>query len=166
VSIWIVNASPLILLGKIGRLGLLAGLADRLIIPAEVASEIAAGPTHDPARVWVASEGLGFIGSAVPADPRIIAWDLGAGETAVLSSGLLMSGALCLLDDRAARDCAAVYQLPVLGTAGVLVRAKRAGLLPAVRPELERLCSAGALLANHVVQDCLRLAGETVAGGK
>lgn len=70
-----------------------------------------------------------------------------------------MSGS-CLLDDRAARDCAAVFNLPVLGMAGVLVRAKRAGMIGAVHSEIERLRAAGAMIADQVVKDCLRLAGE------
>jgi predicted nucleic acid-binding protein len=41
-----------------------------------------------------------------------------------------------------------------------LLRAKRAGLLPAVQPEIEALLRAGALLSDTVVQECLHLAGE------
>lgn len=160
MSVWVVNASPLILLGKVGRLALLTRLSDRLLIPAEVAGEISAGPSDDSARSWVAGEGASAIAMTVPANPKVVAWDLGAGETAVISVALSHPGAVCLLDDRAARDCAAVFNLPVLGTAGVLVRAKRSGLIPAVRPEIERLRAAGALIAEHVVRDCLRLAGE------
>jgi hypothetical protein len=55
VTTWIVNASPLILLGKINRLELLAALAPSFVIPAAVLSEILAGPDLDPARTWVKS---------------------------------------------------------------------------------------------------------------
>ncbi|MBW7896405.1 MAG: DUF3368 domain-containing protein [Opitutaceae bacterium] len=160
MSVWIVNASPLILLGKVGRLELLTGLADRLIVPAEVAAEVSVGPSDDRARLWLTGEGSVAIETSAPANPKVVAWDLGAGETAVISMALLHPGATCLLDDRAARDCAAVFNLPVLGTAGVLVRAKRAGLIGAVHSEIERLHAAGAMISDQVVKDCLRLAGE------
>jgi predicted nucleic acid-binding protein len=42
MSVWVVNASPLILLGKIARLSLLAELSERVVIPHEVALEIEA----------------------------------------------------------------------------------------------------------------------------
>ena len=40
MSVWVVNASPLILLGKISRLSLLAELAAQVVIPHEVIEEI------------------------------------------------------------------------------------------------------------------------------
>ena len=45
---WVVNASPLILLAKVHRLGLLVELAQTLVIPESVAAEIKAGPDNDP----------------------------------------------------------------------------------------------------------------------
>ena len=52
---WVVNASPLIVLGKLGQLPLLTRLADELVIPADVAREVAAGPDEDPCKAWLAS---------------------------------------------------------------------------------------------------------------
>ncbi len=85
MSVWVVNASPLILLGKIARLSLLAELSERVVIPHEVALEIEAGPVTDPARQWLAVEGRRFAAPPDAFDLRVVAWDLGAGETAVIS---------------------------------------------------------------------------------
>ncbi|MCX6914696.1 MAG: hypothetical protein NT167_16875 [Verrucomicrobia bacterium] len=86
MTTWIVNASPLILLGKINRLELLAALAPSFVIPAAVRSEILAGPDLDPARTWVESaDGSAHVIPEVPIPAEILAWDLGAGETAVLA---------------------------------------------------------------------------------
>lgn len=41
---WVVNASPLILLGKTGHLDLLAALADTVVVPQAVANEVGAKP--------------------------------------------------------------------------------------------------------------------------
>jgi len=57
----VVNASPLILLAKIGRLGLLTTLAEELVIPASVALEVKNGPQSDLARQWLMEEGTQFI---------------------------------------------------------------------------------------------------------
>ena len=47
---WVVNASPLIVLGRINHLFLLEHLAEEIVVPAGVAKEIARGPEDDPAR--------------------------------------------------------------------------------------------------------------------
>lgn len=158
---WVVNASPLILLGKINQLHLLAKLAAQVVIPHEVVLEIRAGPAEDPARLWVESEGEIYVDASTPFDLRVVAWDLGRGETAVISRALRTPGACCLLDDRAARDCARLFGVQVKGTVGVLLLAKQAGLIPAVRPALEAMLHSGALLHDTVVRDALQLADES-----
>ncbi len=160
MKVWVVNASPLILLGKIDQLHLLAALADQVVIPHEVAIEIGAGPTDDPARLWLDLEGQTYMVDPAPFDLRVVAWDLGSGETAVISRALREPDALCLLDDRAARDCARLFGAQVKGTLGVLLGAKQAGLLPAVRPAIDALIRAGAQLHESVVRDALQLADE------
>ena len=45
---WVVNASPLILLGKIDKLGLLGALADVVAVPQAVVSEVGTKPDGAP----------------------------------------------------------------------------------------------------------------------
>ena len=40
---WVINASPLIVFGKIGQLDLFIRLAEEIVVPQAVADEIAAG---------------------------------------------------------------------------------------------------------------------------
>jgi predicted nucleic acid-binding protein len=49
----------------------------------------------------------------------------------------------------------------VKGTLGVLLLAKQAGLIPAVRPEIGALLNSGAMLHEGVVREALQLAGES-----
>lgn len=161
MSVWVVNASPLILLGKINQLPLLTKLAGQVVIPQEVAGEITAGPADDPARLWLQAEARTLVAQPAPFDLRVVAWDLGKGETAVICRALQEPGALCLLDDRAARDCARLFGARVRGTVGVLLLAKRAGLFPAIRPAIDALLHSGALLHDSVIREALHLADET-----
>lgn len=48
---WVVNASPLIALAKIGHLDLLLAPSRILMIPEAVVEEVRVGPPEDPARV-------------------------------------------------------------------------------------------------------------------
>lgn len=157
---WIVNASPLILLGKINRLELLNALPTSFSIPHAVLLEILAGPDSDPAKIWIHSYGSAFVIPDSPILPEILAWDLGAGETAVISLAMASNDSICVLDDLAARNCAAVFQVPVIGTLGVLLKAKIAGLIPTLKPEVDRLVSVGSMLSDQVIQEALHLAGE------
>ena len=161
MTTWIVNASPLILLGKINRLELLAALAPSFVIPAAVRSEILAGPDLDPARTWVESaDGSAHVIPEVPIPAEILAWDLGAGETAVLALATSRASSVCVLDDLAARNCAAVFQIPVIGTLGILLKAKAGGFIPRLKPEIETLLSVGSLLSPSIIHQALTLAGE------
>jgi len=50
---WVLNASPLIVFGKIGRLELFRQLAEEIVVPRGVAQEILAGPETDAARTAI-----------------------------------------------------------------------------------------------------------------
>lgn len=50
---WVLNASPLIVFGKIGQLELFARLAQEIVVPRGVSEEILAGPETDAARLAI-----------------------------------------------------------------------------------------------------------------
>ena len=65
-----------------------------------------------------------------------------------------------VLDDRLARQAAVSLGIPLLGTAGILLRGKQQGSLPAVGPVLDRLTALGFRLHGNTRQIILRLADE------
>ena len=162
---WICNASPIIVLSKIGRIALLPALADTLIIPGAVADEIDAGAGDDPARVWLRGPGQPYIQRPDPPSPLVQAWDLGPGETSVLSWAQAHPGYEVLIDDRAARTCAQSLQLSVRGTIGVLLLAKKSGHVDRVEPLLRQVVQAGLRISQGVMETALRLSGEGPAQG-
>jgi len=80
---WVVNASPLIVLGRINHLFLLQHLAEEIVVPVGVAKEIARGPEDDPARQWLQAQGRELVREVQVVPPVIIAWNLGLGESEV-----------------------------------------------------------------------------------
>jgi len=69
----VVDASPLILLGKTGHLNLLAALADTVVVPLAVANEVGAKP--DGAAIlaeWAGNPAYRVAGSE-PAPPDVLA---------------------------------------------------------------------------------------------
>lgn len=92
--------------------------------------------------------------------PVIIAWNLGLGESEVLSWAYQNPGYEAVLDDRAARNCALSLNLPVRGTISVLLLAKRAGHLKKVTPILLQLEQAGFRIDPTIISAAKKLANE------
>jgi predicted nucleic acid-binding protein len=159
----VVNASPVIALARIGQLRLLEALAHPLVLPEAVAAEILAGPLHDAARAAVA-QGFGkrLRPREVPA--RVVEWSLGLGETAVLALALEIAPATAVIDDSNARAAARAFGVPLIGTLGVVLRARHRGVLAAAAPILRDLVAAGLYLDERIVSDALARAGESWAG--
>jgi predicted nucleic acid-binding protein len=154
---WVVNASPLIALGHAGMLDLLEQLPSELIVPVAVAEEILAGP-EDPAHRAMASGWGPRRSTTVPAS--VAEWSLGKGESAVLSLALDV-GATAVLDDRNARRCARTLGVPVIGTLGVILRAKNQGLIPAAGPVVRSVLDAGLYYDSEAVLKLLESIGES-----
>jgi hypothetical protein len=109
------NASPLMALGKLNRLDLLAGLFDEVRLPRAVYDEV------------VPQALLTAYAPPVVLDP---------GETEVLALAQSLGDPLVLLDDEIARAEARRLNLRLCGTLGILVRAHRGGLISLDQAEL------------------------------
>lgn len=159
--LWVVNASPIISLANIGHAHLLTDLSGHLIIPRAVEHEILDGSDDDPAKHWMSTTGrrcVHDIGSVVP---LVAAWDLGAGETAVLSWSYQHPEYQSVVDDLAARKFAKAFGIALCGTIGVIVIAKKVGIISAVQPLLNHLIDVDFRIDDRLYQAALRLAGET-----
>ncbi len=156
----VVNTSPIIVLARIGQIDLLQALYKQIIIPGGVADEIRAGPEDDPARLWLAADGRALVRSVGQVDPTIAAWDLGAGETEVLTLARRNPDFEAIVDDRAARNCAITLKIAVRGTLGIVLLAKNEGYLPAVKLAINQLVNAGLRLDPAIIDEALKTAGE------
>jgi predicted nucleic acid-binding protein len=83
---------------------------------------------------------------------------LGAGERAAIA--VARRSDLVLVDDALARRHAKLLGLTITGTLGVLLRAKQAGVVPAVSPVIEQLERLGFRLAPETRTAVVKLAGE------
>ena len=159
VSLWVVNASPIILLGKVSRIDLLRTLGVDVVIPDKAVIEIERGGTDDPGvRALASADWLRIVADPIPV--ALSNLNLGAGETAVLAHALANPGSGVILDDRAARNAAAGLGLPCLGTLGLILFAKTSGRLSAARPILESLRNQGMFLSDAVLNRALLQVGE------
>lgn len=156
----VINASPLIFLSRGGQLELLRHFADKVLVPSLVIQEIRAKGPHDMSVIAI--ERVSWLEPvASPAIPEIIAaWGLGPGESSVLAIARTNPGLEAIIDDLAGRRCAALLGIPVRGTLGIVLAAKRRGHIAAARPILEDLIHAGLYLSRAVLDEALQRVGE------
>jgi predicted nucleic acid-binding protein len=90
----------------------------------------------------------------------IAAVDLGRGELEAIALCKRIAADRLLVDDRRARQIAVLNDIEVVGSLGVLLAAKRNGLLNDIESRIETMRSAGIRLGPGLVAEALRLAGE------
>jgi len=157
---WVVNASPLILLGKVEQVQLLGALASDIAVPRAVIREV--GAKSDGWRTVQALMSLECASIVDDEDPpvNILSWDLGPGETQVISQAILHGADRVVIDDLEARRCAKAMGLAIIGTLGVVGRAKAAGLIDRAAPIVQQLRETGLYVSDDIVQRLLREVGE------
>jgi predicted nucleic acid-binding protein len=155
-----VNTSPLIFLSRAGLLDMLKMEGDEIVIPKNVAEEIRRrGPNDLTVQAIETTAWLTVIDA--PSIPDTIqAWDLGDGEASVLAWGYANPGTVIIVDDLAARRCAATLGIPVRGTLGLILTAKKRRLIPEARPVLEKLRKSGMYLSDRILNQALALVDE------
>ncbi len=156
----VINASPLIVLFKSQLADLLPQLFTEILVPKAIWDEVVIDSISD-----VASEQLPLVPWALRVEvsviaPEILQWNLGSGESEVLSYALNHPGVRAMVDDAAARRCARTLSIPTLGTGGALVLAKRRGLIPTVSASIQALRNAGLWLSDDLVRLLKQQAGE------
>ncbi len=149
----------MILLGKLRRLDIVEALASSVAIPESVLREVSAGLRKDETGSatldWASTHQV----ADVPLPIAIANWDLGPGESQVIAH-CLAGAQVPVLDDREARACALAHSLPLIGTLGIILRAKKQGLIPAARPLTDEIRAAGSFLDDELVEQALAQVGE------
>jgi len=156
----ICNTSPLQYLHQLGLLHILPHLANPVVVPPAVVDELREGLTRgvnlpDTSRLeWIT------IRKPASAAALPLVTDLGPGETEVLALALEAPGSVVVLDDAVARSVAQTLGVEMTGTLGLLLDAKRAGLVQAVAPILDELDSLRFRLSARTRTAVLELAEE------
>lgn len=154
------DTSPLQYLYRLDLLDLLPALAARIFVPPAVQEELSVGRSLG-FNVPVV-ENLSWVTVRQPVSRQAIPliYDLGPGETEVLLLALESPGLIAVLDDALARRVADSLEIPFTGTLGLLLDAKKAGLIPAIRPYLDALQAPRFRLSSGTRSAVLKLAGE------
>ncbi len=152
------NSTPLIAFARIGELELLQQIVRYVLIPEAVWKEVTeagnrAGAKEIRNASWVQVR-------TVRAVPPEIPPLLDRGEAEVIALAEEIAADELLLDERAARAVATVRGLKIIGSVGLLARAKQQGIVTTVRPFLERMQIRGIRYSRRFVEEFLRQLGK------
>jgi predicted nucleic acid-binding protein len=143
-----------------GAFELLRDLYGTVTITKLVKDEVTGRPDRPGARELDAAMRAGWIRVA-PAPAETWSYgDIDAGEASTIALALTQRDALVLMDDAVGCARAAAAGLETLGVSGLLVAAKRAGLIARVLPVAERLARRGFTVPPDALRAALAETGE------
>jgi predicted nucleic acid-binding protein len=158
------DTSPLSGLAIAGHLSLLQQLYGQVVTPTAVAEELKRGGQED-ARINQARS-LAWIEVRQPIDRTLVETlqadhNLDRGEAEAIALALKLSADELLIDERLGRREVTRLGLSITGWLGVLLVAKRQGVLAAIRPVLDVLIAeAGFRVSSQLYTEVLIAAGE------
>ena len=156
------DTSPIVNLAVIGKLDILPALFGKIYIPKAVYEEIAVRGAGQPGASEI--QHVSWVDVRHCADENLLQellheLDLGESESIVLAFEL--NTPILLMDEKDGRSVALRYHLKPIGILGILLEAKRSGLVPSVRECMDKLQSeAGFYIAASLYATIIELAGE------
>lgn len=160
LDVAVVNASPLIFLARAGYLGLLSRFYATVLVPSSVMNELLARGEEDPTVKAVKSASWLTVDHADCPDDLVSAWGLGRGESGVISLASHRGDAEVIIDDMLGRRCASSMGLFVRGTLGIVLLAKKSGLIPSAKIVIDDLIRSGMYLDQQILTSALSKVGE------
>nr|VFJ69263.1 MAG: Predicted nucleic acid-binding protein, contains PIN domain [Candidatus Kentron sp. FM]VFJ69335.1 MAG: Predicted nucleic acid-binding protein, contains PIN domain [Candidatus Kentron sp. FM]VFK17685.1 MAG: Predicted nucleic acid-binding protein, contains PIN domain [Candidatus Kentron sp. FM] len=155
----VADSSALVALALCDGLALLDGLFHEIKIPRAVFDEVVI--EGKPAAVSLGAYLAGKTVPVVSTETALTFGGLGQGEIEAMALYKALRADYLLVDDRQARKAARLNHITIIGSQGILLLAKHAGLIPAVAPFLDRLRNSNIRISEHLIQKALKLANES-----
>jgi predicted nucleic acid-binding protein len=144
------DASCLIVLSNIGELTLLEKAYGRIITTLEIALEFG-----EPLPDWV-----DIVGVIDKQKQQLLELHIDKGESSAIALALETPNSTLILDDYKARKLAEQLRLNYTGTLGVIIRAKNNGIIPSIKPIIEKIKLTNFRLSADLEMQALKEAGE------
>jgi predicted nucleic acid-binding protein len=146
------DSSPLINLARIGRLDLFPQLYDKLVVPEAVWREVVVeGVGQSGAKEIEAASWIQVRPAANRELVQALRQELDAGEAEAIALALQVGAELLLIDEHLGREIALYMGVRCIGLIGVLVEAKRKGLISGVRPLMDALRDVAGFWVDKVL---------------
>ncbi len=159
-AVAIADSGPLICLARIRLLELLPRLFSEIVAPPEVWNEVTVKGQGLPGAFELSQVDWITIKSPSPQLVLPLSILVDAGEAEAIALAQTTQNCIILLDDARARKIAARLEIKQIGTIGLLLRAKRLGLLKKIKPHIEALIENGIYIRQELIEAVLYDAGE------
>ena len=162
VPLLVADSGPLIALARLDLLALPGRYFTSVVVTTSVWEEVTRSPRADELERLTAALSGGWFTLAddpLTVPDQILQTGLDAGERNSIALSLAMSSAV-LIDEKRGRRVATALGLPVIGTVGLLLRAREEGAIPSLRGVLGQLRDSGYFLSDALIADLLARLGE------
>jgi predicted nucleic acid-binding protein len=161
-ALLVVDSGPLIALARLDLLDLPARYFDSVLVTSTVWEEVMRKPRDDEGprlASAVSGKSIEVVPGMDNTPASVMRQTIDAGERSAIALGIELNASL-LMDDRVARKVAIELGRPVIGTLGLLLRAREDDFVPALRPLIEKLRVSGYYLSADLVGEILSIARE------
>ncbi len=146
----IADTSCLIIYDKINKLEILRDTFVELIVTYEVAEEFG-----DELPAWIAIKRITNKNQYLE-----LAKNLGKGEASSITLALEFDASLLIIDERKGRKVAEEMKIDIIGSLGVLIKAKETGKIESVKEILNLIDKTNFRISNSLKEQVLKKAGE------
>ncbi|MEA5619182.1 DUF3368 domain-containing protein [Cronbergia sp. UHCC 0137] len=143
------NTSPITNLSAIGKINLLEQIYGEIIISSEVFEELTQWGDSIPGAKevkifsWIKVKTIKNINLV-----HSLRNKLDEGESSAIALALELNADWLIIDEQLGRQTAIEYNLKITGILGILIEAKRQGLIPLVKPILDDLINIAKFWVN------------------
>jgi predicted nucleic acid-binding protein len=153
------DSSPLFALAICDKLDLLDKLYDKILLPLTVFREstVTGKPYAEMIRVWGQDKVVEITDDKLF---QALHFVLDAGEAEAVTLYKEKSADALLIDEQKGRKIAEYYNINIIGTLGILLKAKREGILTEIAPSVLLLRQSKIRISNKLYDSILEMAGE------
>jgi predicted nucleic acid-binding protein len=145
------DTSCFIILSKIDELDLLQKLYGQIITTIDIAEEFG-----EKLPDWIIIEKV-----ADKYRQQILEMQIGKGESSAIALALEIQDSTLILDDFKARKIAKNLGLAVTGTIGIIIKAKLIGIIPSIKPYLQKIKDTNFRITPEIELQALKEAKES-----
>lgn len=144
------DTSCLIILSKIGEIDLLQKVYGQIVTTSEVAGEYG-----ELLPKWI------MISDAKDkSKQKLLELQIDKGESSAIALAMELNGSTLILDDYKARKVAEQLELSFTGTLGIIIKAKLKGIIPSIKPLLNKIKETNFHISKDLEKIALREAKE------
>ena len=159
----IVNSTPLIALCHVNKLSVLKQLYGEITIPKAVYDEISVKSDSvckkevDESLEWIHIQNI-----KNDMAKAMFKSQLHEGEVEVMILAMEQQADVVIIDDQNAKKYAKYLNLPVTGTLGIFIKAKKNGFITELKPILDIMVKNGIYIKPSLIELCLKQVNEEV----